>query len=120
MAQNQPLQWKWIGISLLIFLVTQVVVNVAFTIFGLMTLGFGFLLFVIAKPVVYFVGGYITGRLSPGITIREPAIGAVVVAVAGTIFDASRAAGGRVLGMIVAGIVAFVVALVGARLGERT
>jgi hypothetical protein len=101
-----------------VFLITQIVVNVAFAVFGLMTLGIGFLLFLIAKPVVYFIGGFVTGRLSPGITIREPAIGAVVISVLGTVFDAGRADGGQVFGMIISGIVAFALALWGARLGE--
>jgi hypothetical protein len=119
MAQTQQLQLKWVGISLLVFLAAQLVVNLAFVVFGLMTLGIGFLLFVIAKPVAYFLGGYITGRLSPGITIREPAIGAVIITVLGTLFDATRSSDGGILGMVISGLVAFFVALWGARLGER-
>lgn len=118
MARSQSLELKWIGVSLLVFLATQLAVNLAFFVFGLMTLGIGFILFFLAKPLAYFLGGYITGRLSPGITIREPAIGAVIISVFGTIFDASRASGGRVLGMVIAGILAFALALWGARLGE--
>lgn len=116
---NEPIQWKWIFISILIFVVIQVVLNVVFTVFGILTLGFGFLLFVIIKPITYLIGGIVTGLASPGITLREPAIGAVVVSIGGTVFDATRASSGRVLWMIVAGVIAFVVALAGARIGEQ-
>ncbi len=116
---SEPIQWKWMLISILIFVVVQVVLNVVFTVFGILTLGFGFLLFVIVKPVTYLIGGMVTGYLSPGVTLREPAIGAVVVAVGGTVFDATRARPGNVLWMIVAGVIAFVVALAGARIGEQ-
>ncbi len=113
------LEWKWIAISVLIFLVVQVALSIVFGLFGLITLGFGFLLFVIVKPLTYFLGGIATGRFSPGITIREPAIGAVVVSVAGVIFDASRSSVGSILWMIVSGAVAFLLALAGAQIGER-
>lgn len=116
---SEPIQWKWMLISILMFVVVQVVLNVVFTVFGVLTLGFGFILFIIVKPVTYFIGGLATGYLSPGVTLREPAIGAVVVAVGGTIFDATRASAGRVLWMIIAGVIAFVVALAGARVGEQ-
>ena len=113
------LDWKWVGLSVLTFLVVQVVLNIVFGVFGILTLGIGFLLFVIVKPLTYFLGGIATGRLSPGITIREPAIGAIVVSVAGIIFDTSRASGSSILWMIVSGVVAFFLALAGAQIGER-
>ncbi len=113
------LEWKWIAISVLIFLVVQVALSIVFGVFGFITLGFGFLLFVIVKPLTYFLGGIATGRLSPGITIREPAIGAAIVSVAGIIFDASRSSVESILWMIVSGVVAFLLALAGAQIGER-
>ena len=116
---DSRLDWKWVLIGSVIFVVVQVVLNVVFTVFGVITLGFGFLLFAIVKPVTYFVGGIVTGRVSPGVTIREPAIAAVLVSVLGTIFDASRSSGARVLWMILAGVVAFFLALAGAQIGER-
>ena len=113
------LEWKWVGLSVLIFLVVQVVLNVVFGVFGLLTLGFGFLLFVIVKPLTYFVGGIATGYFSPGVTIREPAVGAVIVSVFGIIFDASRSSGRSILWMIISGVIAFFLALAGAQIGER-
>lgn len=118
MSQTR-IEWKWVFASILVFLVIQVLLSVVFGVFGLLTLGFGFVLFLILKPLTYFIGGIVTGRMSPGVTIREPAIGAVIVSVAGIIFDAGRSGGGRVLWMIVSGIIAFLLALAGAQIGER-
>jgi hypothetical protein len=112
------LDWKWIFISMGIFFISQIVVNIAFTLLGIMTLGFGFILFLIAKPVTYFIGGYVTGRLSPGITIREPAIGAVIISIAGAVFDSSRVMGPRIIGVIISAVIAYALALVGAKMGE--
>ena len=117
---NSPvLNLKWIGASMLIFFVVQLVLSIAFGIFGILTLGIGFLLFIIIKPIVYFVGGFITGILSPGVTIKEPAIGAVAITVLGGIFDAGILLQGRMIGTILASILAFIVALVGATIGEN-
>ena len=114
---SESLDWKWVGLGLVILLAVQVALNIIFTVFGLLTLGFGFLLFVIVKPVAYFLGGMLTGYVSPGITIREPAIAAVIIAVAGVIFDAGS--GGRILGIIISGAVALFLAIAGAQIGER-
>lgn len=111
--------WKWVALSVLIFVVVQIAISIVFGIFGFLTLGIGFVLFLILKPLTYFFGGMITGYLSPGITIREPAIGAVIVSTLGIIFDASRAPAGRVLWLILSGAIAFFVALAGAQIGER-
>ena len=116
---NESLNWTWVFISVLIFLVSQAVINTVFAIFGILTLGIGFILFIIAKPIAYFIGGYITGMLSPGLTIKEPAIGAAIVAVGGVLFDAGTMYPGRIIGLILSGIVAFILATAGAQMGER-
>lgn len=113
-------QWRWVLASMGIFLGVQLVLNLAFVVFGLLTLGFGFLLFAVVKPITYFVGGLVTGRLSPGVTITEPAIGAVAITVLGTIFDASQVARGRIGWMILSSFIAFLLAMWGARIGERS
>lgn len=111
------IQWNWVFISMAIFFVAQVILGVVFTIFGVLTLGIGFLLFIIFKPIVYFIGGFITGKLSPGLTIKEPAIGALIMVVLGTIFDSSHSTSG--LGwLILSSIIAFGCALFGAQIGE--
>ena len=118
MAVNK-LEWRWVAMSVLIFVIVQVALSVVFGVFGLLTLGFGFVLFIILKPLTYFLGGIATGYFSPGITIREPAIGAVIVSVLGIVFDASRAGGSGLLWLIISGVIAFFLALAGAQIGER-
>ncbi len=111
------INWKWVFISILIFFVVQILLYIVFAVFGILTLGIGFLLFFLAKPLAYFVGGYLTGRISPGITMTEPALGTVIITVLSTLFDASRS--GRVLGAVVSGLLAFFLALYGAYFGEK-
>lgn len=118
-VSTSGIAWKWVALSVLIFVVVQIAMSIIFGIFGFLTLGIGFILFLILKPLTYFFGGMITGYLSPGITIREPAIGAVIVSTLGIILDASRAPAGRVLWLIISGVIAFFVALAGAQIGER-
>lgn len=114
---DQRIDWKWVAIGLVILLAVQVALSIAFGLFGILTLGLGFLMFAVLKPIAYFLGGLLTGYVSPGITIREPAVAAVIVAVAGVLMDAGR--GGRLLGMILSGAVALVLAVAGAQIGER-
>ncbi|WP_028974652.1 hypothetical protein [Spirochaeta cellobiosiphila] len=113
------IRWSWVGISLIIMVVTQVLLGFAFTVFGLATLGMGFLLFLFLKPITYFVGGFITGYISPGITIVEPAIGVVLATVLSIIFDSQRLFPGRLIGLIFTSVIAFFLAIWGASLGER-
>lgn len=113
------IDWKWVGIGLVILLAVQLALSIAFTVLGVVTLGFGFIMFVVLKPVTYFLGGLLTGYVSPGITIREPAVAAVIVAVVGVIFDAGRSTGGRLLGLIISSVLALILAIAGAQIGER-
>jgi hypothetical protein len=113
------IDWKWVAIGIVILLAVQLALSITFTVFGLVTFGVGFLLFIILKPVTYFLGGLLTGYVSPGITIREPAIAAVAVAVIGVLFDVGSTAGGRLLGVIFSSILALILAIAGAQIGER-
>lgn len=113
------IDWKWVGVSVLVFMVTSALLKIVFGIFGILTLGIGFILFFVLKPVTYFIGGYITGYLSPGITIKEPAIGAIIVVIIDTIFDVRRIGSGRFIWIILTGCVAYFIALAGAKLGEK-
>lgn len=114
---TESLDWKWVGLGIVILLIVQFALSLVFGIFGLLTLGFGFVLFIVLKPIAYFLGGLLTGYVSPGITIREPAIAAVIVSVGGILFDAGR--NGRLLGMVISGVIALVLAVAGAQIGER-
>jgi hypothetical protein len=116
---SSRIDWKWVFIAFVILLAVQVAVQVVFVVFGILTLGFGFLLFMIVRPLSYFLAGYITGVASPGVTLREPAIAAAAVVVLGAIVDASRSGPGGLLWTIITAVLAFFLALAGARVGER-
>ena len=107
------------GISLLIFIVLQGILGILYPIIGVLTLGLAFLFSFLIKPVIYFAGGFLTGFISPGITIYEPAIGALISAVLGFILEGSRRGRLGILGLIISAIIAFICALAGATLGEK-
>ena len=90
-----------------------------FGVFGVLTLGIGFVLFVVIKPLTFFAGGFLSGLFSRGITILEPALGAAIIAFLGGIFDARWLLPHRLSWTIGSSIIAFIVALIGAYLGER-
>ena len=116
---DKKIEWKWVLIALAIFLAAQLALSIIFGIVGVLTLGIGLILFVIIKPATYFLGGMLTGYVSPGVTIREPAIAAVIATVLGALFDGRGEGGGRLIWTIVAAVIAFLVALAGAQIGER-
>lgn len=113
------LHWKWILLSIGIFLVVQLLLSAAFGLFGILTLGIGFVLFVIIKPLTYFAGGFLSGLFSRGITILEPALGAALMTFLGGLFDARWLLPHRLSWTIGSSVVAFLVALIGALIGER-
>ena len=116
---DRSIDWKWVLVSLVVLLAAQIALSIVFGILGILTLGIGWVLFLILKPAVYFLGGMLTGYISPGITIREPAIAAVIIAVVGAIFDGRGSGGGTLIATIVAAVIAFFCALAGAQIGER-
>ena len=72
--------------------------------------------------ISFFVGGFITGLISPGLRVREPAVGAflsVALMLVMSVFTPYSFIRFSLQKMIVGGAIAFVLALAGARLGER-
>ncbi|HEX6972459.1 MAG TPA: hypothetical protein VF234_09580 [Limnochordia bacterium] len=112
------LQWKWVLASIVIFLIVQALLSVVFGVLGVLTFGIGFVLFLILKPLAYFLGGYLTAAISSGITLAEPAVGALIITLLGSAFDAPRLHAGAMLWALASSAVAFFAALVGAVFGE--
>ncbi|MBN2738356.1 MAG: hypothetical protein JXR70_15340 [Spirochaetales bacterium] len=112
------IQIKWVGISIIVFIVAQALIMLVFGIANVFTLGiFRFLLNLILPPLVYLGTGYITGRISPGITIFEPAIGSGLIVTLSSFLGFN----GRlnlVLTILLAAL-AFILSLVGAYIGEK-
>lgn len=70
----------------------------------------------------YFVGGFIVGGISPGIRIREPAVGAalaIAVMFGLTMFTPYSFIRFSMYKLLIGGGLAYVLALSGARLGEK-
>lgn len=116
---DQKLNIKWILISLVIFIIVQFVLGAALTLFSFLTFGLGAILFLVFKPLVYFIGGVIAGYLSPGVTIKEPAIAAIIVVVGGTLLESTHLGFGGFIAMAISGLIAFFAATYGAKIGEK-
>ena len=115
MSEQAGFRLGWLLVSLLVFAVVQAGLSVVIGVAGVLTFGFGWILFLVLRPLAYFVGGLVTGAISPGITIREPAVAALVATIGGAFLDAGRQG---VIGLIIASVVAYAAALWGARIGE--
>lgn len=81
-----------------------------------------FLLQGILNLASYFVGGLIVGVISPGLRIREPAVGAffsVALMLSLSLFTPYSFIQFSLTKMLIGGLIAFVLALIGAELGEK-
>ncbi len=115
MSEQAAFRFGWLLASLLVFAVVQAGLSVVIGIGGFLTFGIGWILYLILRPLAYFIGGLVTGAISPGITIREPAVAALVATIGGAFLDAGRQG---VIGLIIASVVAYAAALWGAQIGE--
>lgn len=112
------IQIKWVGLSIVIFIIAQIIIAVVFGLVNLVTIGVLGLLLGWAVPlIVYFLTGLITGILSPGITIFEPAIGAGLIVTIGSILGFNGKT--NPFATLLLAVLAFVLALVGAYIGEK-
>lgn len=110
-----PLQWKWVAIGAAAVVAVQFGVGIAFAVVlgDAIADGGSFLGLVLGSLAGYAVAGFAVAYASPGLTLREPAIGA---AIAVAVFNlASGNLGSIVLGWIMP----FLLTLAGAKLGER-
>jgi hypothetical protein len=109
-------KWNYVFMSILVFLVVEVLFNIVFGIFSILTLGIGSLLYFIVKPAVYYFGGLLVGYSSKAETIIEPAIGAALLTIAGALFSGRS---GFSIVYIIAAVIAFICAMIGAQQGEK-
>jgi hypothetical protein len=121
----RPVSLAWIGVSMAIFIATELVMGVLIggvCLGSATSIGTGFTLQGLLAVTAYLVGGFIVGVVSPGRRMAEPAIGAflsVFLMLMLTFltpysfirFELSKLIGG--------GILAFGLALLGAYGGER-
>lgn len=87
-----------------------------------MSMGLRFLIQGILQLISFFVGGFFIGVISPGIRIKEPAVGAflsVAIMLVLTFFTPYSFIHFSITKVIIGGVIAFGLALIGARMGER-
>ena len=119
--QQETFEWKWVFIALGVFAVLQVIFLIAlpkvissFDPQGLAGLGIA--------VGVWALGGVVIGAISPGKTLFEPAVGAMIVAVptiAYLMLVTPDAFSPSLLAYIVGGMIGVVMSLFGAFLGEK-
>jgi hypothetical protein len=121
------LDWKWIGIGVLIMLVLNVIAGLILGLFlapqlqGVtdvedISLGGGQMLLVaVLNFLAFAIGGFIVGLKSAGRTILEPGISAAIAVVIGLLISGNFTLGGLLAGALVP----FAAAVLGGWLGER-
>lgn len=126
---NEPIEQsfskKWMFASVAIFIGVELILGglVGNVVVGrFLSRSLYFILQGVLNLVSFFIGGFIIGLISPGIRIREPAVGAflsVSIMLCLSIFTPYSFIHFSLTKMLVGGVIAFSLALVGARLGEK-
>jgi hypothetical protein len=121
------LDWKWIGIGVLIMLALNILASLVVgmivrselegvTSIDQVSLSNGQIAIVsLLNFLAFVIGGYIVGLKSVGRTILEPGISAAVAVVVGLLFVGAFS----VVNVIAGGLVPFLAGLLGGWLGER-
>ena len=124
-GSQRPFDLKWVLASMVVFIAAEILFGalLADVLAGPVTsMTLRFMLQGVLNLLGFFVGGVLIGLFSPGLRIREPAMGAflcVVLMMMLTLFTPYSFIRFSLTKMLIGGAVAFWLALVGARLGER-
>ena len=110
MAQKSaaPFRWKWALLAIPALLALQVGGIALLALLGEL----GPVQLVLVSAASYFLGGFLIAYWSPGVTVREPAVGIMVAVVLGSLL----LRGSR--GVVVAGLIALGLGMGGAKFGE--
>jgi MFS family permease len=126
-SMTRKLDWKWIGIGVVIMVVLNIVVGL---ILGAVLApqlkevtnpenvslsGWQVLLAAVLNFLAFLIGGYIVGVKSVGRTILEPGISAAIAVVIALIVSGNF----TVLNLLGGGLVPFLAGVLGGWLGER-
>ncbi|MEX2123064.1 MAG: hypothetical protein WD795_04160 [Woeseia sp.] len=124
---SRNLDWKWIGIGVLIMLALSIVAGMAVGVFLMpeiqdasrvedIELSRGQMaLLAIVNFLIFVIGGFIVGLKSAGRTILEPGISAAVAVIIALILSGSFSLGSVIAG----GLVPFLGGVLGGWIGER-
>ncbi len=113
----RTLSWKWVLLSIPVILIIQLLVTTIVAALGWVTL------LPLVVLVAYYLGGMLIGRLSPGVTIKEPAVAVVIlmvilVAVQLLFTNVQVSAGNFIFQVLFSSVVAAGLTWLGARTGE--
>jgi hypothetical protein len=121
------LDWKWIGIGVVIMLVLSILAGLVAGLFlapdlasasdveDIQLTGGQALLLAVSNFLVFAIGGYIVGVKSAGRTIWEPGVSAAIAVLLALLLSGSFS----VANLIAGGLVPFLAGLLGGWLGER-
>ncbi len=112
-SQQQGFAWRWVLVSLGVFLVVQFLPLLVLRIDGWAGIG--------VSVGVWFVGGVVVGFVSPGKTILEPAVAAFGTAIPTMLYlwvTTPEGLGPSGFSYVIAGALGTMLGLFGARLGE--
>lgn len=124
-SKNRPFSLVWVFISMGVFVGIEMVLGGLlgkYVVGRYLSMSLRFTLQGLLHVTSYFLGGIIVGFISPGIRIKEPAIGAFLAVLSMmlltffTPYTFIRMTSGK---LFIGGAIAFVLALAGARIGER-
>lgn len=125
MSESRPFAKSWMFASMGVFIAVELVLGglVGEVLVGrFASVGLRFMLQGSLYVVSFFVGGFVIGLISPGLRVREPAVGAflsVALMLVMSVFTPYSFIRFSLQKMLVGGAIAFLLALAGARLGER-
>ena len=125
LAAHRPFSWSWVFISMALFVGVELVLGglVGEVVVGrYVSISTRFLLQGVLNLASYFVGGIVVGVISPGVRIKEPALGAffaVALMLVLTVFTPYSFLRFSLTKVLIGGAIAYVLALTGAKIGER-
>ncbi len=110
---SDGLQWSWVGFGVLIMFG---VTFFAGLIMGLAGLGDSLGVSVIVSLGAFTLGGFIVGSRSPGKTIYEPGVAALIAVLIGMLLQGEF----DLLALAIGGVLPFLAAVAGGYLGEKS
>jgi MFS family permease len=124
---SRNLDWKWIGLGVLIMLGLNIVAGIALGLFLMPEIqdatqiedieltGGQMAWLALVNFLVFAIGGFIVGLKSAGRTILEPGISAAVAVIIALLISGNFSLGGLIAG----GLVPFLAGVLGGWIGER-
>ena len=124
-TSHQPFSIKWVILSMIVFVVVELLLGVLvghFIVGKYASLNLKFVLQGVLNLSSYLIGGFIIGLVSPGLRIREPGVGAflaIALMLGLTLFTPFAFIQFNSIKLLLGGGIAFGLAIAGAMWGER-